>query len=123
MQDSFNGVINSLETQAQNNRGPGGGYDGAATQAAGGIPGPHPGVGQRLHELLGSVFAYPRQGTRVVERTTLDTGPEKGSETGDGAAIVEDAAVRHALNTWVRNSWRSRTRGRAARSRGGSLRR
>ncbi len=27
MQDSFNGVINSLETQAQNNRGVGGGYD------------------------------------------------------------------------------------------------
>ncbi len=72
---------------------------------------------------LGSEFAYPRQCTRVVEPTTLDTGPEKDSETGDGAATVEDAAARHALNTWVRNSWRSRTRDRAARSRGGSLRR
>ena len=67
-------------------------------------------------DFLGSVFAYPYQGTRVAS-------PQQGTEPGDGAAIAEDNAVRHPLNTWVRTSGRSRTRGRAARSRGRSSRR
>ncbi len=74
-------------------------------------------------DFLGSVFAYPRQGTRVVERTTVEVVPEQSTETGDGAAIAEEGAVRHPPNTWVRTSGRSRIRGRAARSRGRSSRR
>ena len=121
-QEFFNGVFNNLRTQAENNRVLAKDLieqlrkQQEASQALA-----QESVNAYM-DFLGSVFAYPRQGTRVVERTTLEAGPEKGTETGDGAAIAEDSAVRHPLNTWVRTSGRSRSRGRAARSRGRSSR-
>jgi polyhydroxyalkanoate synthesis regulator phasin len=122
-QEFFNGVINNLRTQAESNR--------ALAEDLIEQQRKQQEASQTLTQesvnaymdFLGSVFSYPRQGTRAVERTTLEVGPEKVTETGDGAAIAEGGAVRHPLNTWVRTSGRSRTRGRAARSRGRSSRR
>jgi hypothetical protein len=68
-------------------------------------------------------LSYPWQGTQATEQVTREASPEQDIETGDRAAIAQDEAVRHPLNTWVRTSGRSRTRGRVARSRGRSSRR
>src|SRR5215216_2247213 len=115
-QEFFNGVINNLRTQAESNR--------ALAEDLIEQQRKQQEASQTLTQesvnaymdFLGSVFAYPYQGTRVAS-------PQQGTEPGDGAAIAEDNAVRHPLNTWVRTSGRSRTRGRAARSRGRSSRR
>ena len=115
-QDFFNGVINNLRTQAESNR--------ALAEDLIEQQRKQQEASQTLTQesvnaymdFLGSVFAYPHQGTR-------EASPEQGTEPGDGAAIAEDNAVRRPLNTWVRTSGRLRTRGRAARSRGRSSRR
>ena len=115
-QEFFNGVINNLRTQAESNR--------ALAEDLIEQQRKQQEASQTLTQesvnaymdFLGSVFTYPYQGTR-------EANPEQGTEPGDGAAIAEDNAVRHPLNTWVRTSGRSRTRGRAARSHGRSSRR
>ncbi len=121
-QDFFNGVINNLRTQAQNNRALAEDLieqqrkQQEASQAL-----TQESVNAYM-DFLNSMFSYPRQDTQVVERTTPEAGPEKGTESGDRAAIAQDDIVLHRpLNTWVRTSGRSRSR--AARSRGRSSRR
>ena len=122
-QDFFNGVINNLRTQAESNRALAEDLieQQRKTQEA----------SQALTQesvnayvdFLGSVFAHPRQGPQATEQVTREASPEQDIETGEGAATAQDAAVSHPLNTWVRTSGRSRTRGRVARSRGRSSRR
>ena len=116
--DFFNGVINNLRTQAENNRALADDLievqrkqqeaSRALTQES---------VNAYM-DFLGSVFAYPRQRSQATEQVVREASPEQDIETGDGAAIAQDSAVRHPLNTWVRTSRRSRIRGRAVRSRG-----
>jgi hypothetical protein len=122
-QEFFNGVINNLRTQAENNRALAEDLieQQRKTQEA----------SQALTQesvnaymdFLGSVFAHARQSPQATEHVTREASPEQDIETGDGAAIAQDVAVRHPLNPWVRTSRRSRTRGRVARSRGRSSRR
>jgi hypothetical protein len=122
-QDFYNGVINNLKSQAENNRALAEDLieqqrkQQEASQAL-----TQESVNAYM-DFLGSVFAYPRQNPQATEQVTREASPEQDIETGDGAAIAQDDAVRHPLNTWVRTSGRSRTRGRVARSRGRSSRR
>ena len=71
-------------------------------------------------DILGSMYHYPQQRARVAGQAIWEIDSEQGAEPGGEADIAEDDAVRYPLNAWVRTSGRSRTRGRAARSRGRS---
>ena len=73
-------------------------------------------------DFLGSMFSYPWQNMGAAEQITREASPEEGTETGDRAALAQEEAVRHPLNTWVRKSGRSRSRGRVASSRRSSRR-
>jgi polyhydroxyalkanoate synthesis regulator phasin len=121
-QQFFNDVINNLRTQAENNRALAEDLieQQRKTQEA----------SQALTQesvnaymdFLNSMFSYTWQGTQAAEQVTREASPEEGIGTDDRAAIAQDEAVRHPLNTWVRKSGRSRSRGRVARSRGRSSR-
>ena len=121
-QDFFNGVINNLRTQAQNNRALSEELVGQhkkqqeATQALA-----QESIGAYM-DFLNSMFGYPQQGERATGRVIHEVDSEQQG-TGDEAAIMEDDAVRYPLNTWVSTSGRSRSRGRNARSRGRASRR
>ena len=122
-QEFFNGVINNLRTQAENNRALAEDLieqqrkTQEASQALA-----QESVNAYL-DFLGSMFSYPRQGTQAAEQVTREASPEEGIESGDRSAFAQDEAVRLPLNTWVRTSARSRSRGRVVRSRGRSSRR
>ena len=64
------------------------------------------------------MFSYPWQNMGAAEQITREASPEEGTETGDRAALAQEEAVRHPLNTWVRKSGRSRSRA-GLRARGG----
>ena len=121
-QQFFNGVINNLRTQAENNRALAEDLieqqrkSQEASQALA-----QESVNAYM-DFLGSAFAYPRQGIQATEQGAREMSTEQGTETGDGATTAEGDAMRRPLNTWVRTSGRSRSRGRAASSRGRSSR-
>ncbi len=119
-QEFFNGVISNLRTQAENNRALAEDLieqqrktqeaSRALTQES---------VNAYMG-FLGSMFSYPWQNMGAAEQVTREGCTEEGTETGNTAAIAQEEAVRHPLNTWVRRSGRSRSR--VARSRGRSSR-
>ncbi len=121
-QQFFNSVINNLRTQVENNRTLAEDLieQQRKTQEA----------SQALTQesvntymdFLGSMFSYPWQNMGAAEQITREASPEEGTETGDRAALAQEEAVRHPLNTWVRKSGRSRSRGRVASSRRSSRR-
>ncbi len=116
-QEFFNGVvINNLRTQAENNRAL---AEDLIEQQRKTLEASQALAQESVNaylDFLGSMFSYPRQVTR-------EASPEEGIESGDRSAFAQDEAVRLPLNTWVRTSARSRSRGRVVRSRGRSSRR
>ena len=122
-QDFFNGVINNLRTQAESNRALAEDLieqqrkQQEASQAL-----TQESVNAYM-DFLNSMFAYSRQGTQAAGRATREAGPERSAEPSEEADADQADAALYPLGTWVRTSRRSRTRSRAARSRGGSSRR
>jgi hypothetical protein len=109
-QDFFNGVINNLRTQAESNR--------ALAEDLIEQQRKQQEASQALTQesvdaymdFLGSMFAFPRQSPQATEHATREASPEQDIETDDGAAVAQDDAVRHPLNTWLRPSGRSSRR-------------
>ena len=66
-QGFFNGVINNLRTQAENNRALRGPHR-AAAQAARGFPGAGPGVAGAYMDFLNSMFSYYRGNLDEAQR-------------------------------------------------------
>jgi hypothetical protein len=100
-QEFFNGVINNLRTQAENNRALADDLieqqrkQQEASQAL-----TQESVNAYM-DFLGSVFAYSMQGTHTSAReATTGSVTESGREGDDTGAD----AVRHPLSSWVDNS-------------------
>jgi hypothetical protein len=100
-QEFFNGVINNLRTQAENNRALAEDLieqqrkQQEASQAL-----TQESVNAYM-DFLGSVFAYPPQGTQTPAR---EAATELGDESGGEGAAAGTDAVRHPLSSWVDNS-------------------
>jgi hypothetical protein len=100
-QEFFNGVINNLRTQAENNRALAEDLieqqrkQQEASQAL-----TQESVNAYM-DFLGTVFAYPPQGTQTPAR---EAATELGDESGGEGAAAGTDAVRHPLSSWVDNS-------------------
>ena len=119
-QDFFNGVINNLRIQAEGNRAL---SEDLIEQQRKQREASRALAKESVNaytDFLGSMYPYPQQRARAAGKAIREIDSEQGAETGGEADIAEDDAVRYPLNAWVRTSGRSRTRGRAARSRGRS---
>ena len=100
-QDFFNGVINNLRTQAENNRPLAEDLieqqrkQQEASQAL-----TQESVNAHM-DFLNSVFARPREGTQTARRAAREANPERNAESGGEEDATQDEAVRHPLSSWV----------------------
>ena len=104
-QEFFNGVINNLRTQAENNRALAEDLieqqrkQQEASQAL-----TQDSVNAYM-DFLNSLFARSRGGEQTAGRTPSEEGAERSAEAGaEEDATQEDEAVRHPLNSWVQTS-------------------
>jgi uncharacterized phage infection (PIP) family protein YhgE len=103
-QDFFNGVINNLRTQAQNNRALAEGLleqqrkQREASQAL-----TQESVNAYM-EFLNSVFAFAQQGTQSAGQAAREAAAELSAEPDREEDATEADAVRHPLSSWVQNS-------------------
>jgi hypothetical protein len=117
-QEFFNGVINNLRTQAESNR--------ALAEDLIEQQRKQQEASQQLTqesvdaymEFLGSVFAFPRQGTQTVGRGAQEAGPDRSAESGGEEGATQDEAVRYPLSSWAGVSGRARTTFGASRTPG-----
>ncbi len=100
-QDFFNGVINNLRTQAENNRELSEDLieqqrkQQEASQALA-----QESVNAYM-DFLNSMFARPREGTQSARRAAQEANPERNAESGGEEDATQDEAVRHPLSSWV----------------------
>jgi hypothetical protein len=103
-QEFFNGVINNLRTQAENNRALA--EDLIAQQRK------QQEASQALTQesvnaymdFLNSMFTYPRQGTQTAGRAAREAGTERKAESGREESATQNDAVRRPLSSWVETS-------------------
>jgi polyhydroxyalkanoate synthesis regulator phasin len=103
-QNFFNGVINNLRTQAENNR--------ALAQDLIEQQRKQQEASQALTQeslnaymdFLNSMFALPRQGAQTAGQVAREAGPERSTEPGREEDTTEADAVRHPLGSWVPTS-------------------
>jgi hypothetical protein len=117
-QDFFNGVINNLRTQAENNRALAEDLieqqrkQQEASQAL-----TQESVNAYM-DFLGSMFAYPREGAQTAERAAREVAPDRSAESGGEEDTTQDDAVRYPLSSWVGVTGRARTTFGASRTPG-----
>src|SRR3712207_3845442 len=100
----FNGVINNLRTQAENNRALAEDLieqqrkQQEASQAL-----TQESVNAYM-DLLNSLVARPRGGEQTAGRTPADEGAERSAEAGGEEDVTQEEAVRHPLSSWVQTA-------------------
>src|SRR5215210_93973 len=117
-QDFFNGVINNLRSQAENNQALAEDLieqqrkqqEASQTLAQESI--------NAYMDFLNSVFAFPREGAQTAGRAAREAGPDRSAESGGEEDATQDDAVRYPLNSWVGVSGRARTTFGASRTPG-----
>jgi hypothetical protein len=100
-QSFFNRVIENLGTQAESNRTLAGNLieqqrkqqEASQTLARESV--------DAYMEFLGSVFAFPRQETRVAEQAAI---PGPNAQSGEEADATQDDPVRHPLSDWMQTT-------------------
>jgi hypothetical protein len=103
-QDFFNGVINNLRTQAENNRALAEDLieqqrkQQEASQAL-----TQESVNAYM-DFLGSVFALPRETAKAAEGTAREASPSRSADSGGEEGATQDEAVRHPLSSWMDTS-------------------
>jgi hypothetical protein len=117
-QEFFNGVINNLRTQAENNRALAEDLieqqrkQQEASQAL---------TQESLDaymEFLGSVFALPRETAKTAGRAAWEAAPDRSADSGGEEGTTQDEAVRYPLSSWAGVSGRARTTFGASRTPG-----
>jgi hypothetical protein len=117
-QDFFNGVINNLRTQAENNRALAEDLieqqrkQQEASQAL-----TQESVNAYM-DFLNSMFAFPREGMQTVGRAAQEAGPDQSTESGGEADALRVEPTRYPLRSWVGVSGRARTTFGASRTPG-----
>jgi hypothetical protein len=97
----FNRVIENLRTQAESNRTLAGSLieqqrkqqEASQTLARESV--------DAYMEFLGSVFAFPRQGTRVAEQAAI---PDPNAQSGEEADATQDDPAHHPLSNWMQTT-------------------
>jgi hypothetical protein len=100
-QSFFNRVIENLGTQAESNRTLAGNLieqqrkqqEASQTLARESV--------DAYMEFLGSVFGFPRQGTRVAEQAAI---PDPNAQSGEEADATQDDATHHPLRSWMQTT-------------------
>jgi hypothetical protein len=100
-QSFFNRVIENLGTQAESNRTLAGNLieqqrkqqEASRTLARESV--------DAYMEFLGSVFAFPRQETRVAEHAAI---PDPNAQSGEEADATQDDATHHPLSSWMQTT-------------------
>jgi hypothetical protein len=100
-QSFFNRVIENLGTQAESNRTLAGNLieqqrkqqEASQTLARESV--------DAYMEFLGSVFAFPRQETRVAEHAAI---PDPNAQSGEEADATQDDATLHPLSSWMQTT-------------------
>ena len=100
-QSFFNRVIENLGTQAESNRTLAGNLieqqrkqqEASRTLARESV--------DAYMEFLGSVFASPRQETRVAEQAAI---PDPNAQSGEEADATQDDATHHPLSSWMQTT-------------------
>src|SRR5215203_1714853 len=100
-QSFFNRVIENLGTQAESNRTLAGNLieqqrkqqEASRTLARESV--------DAYMEFLGSVFASPRQETRVAEQAAI---PDPNAQSGEEADVTQDDATHHPLSSWMQTT-------------------
>ncbi len=100
-QNFFNGVINNLRTQAENNRALAEDLleqqrkQQEASQAL-----TQESVNAYM-DFLNSMFSLSRRGTQTAGQAAWEAGPERSTEPGREEGATEVDAVRHPLSSWM----------------------
>jgi hypothetical protein len=100
-QSFFNRVIENLGTQAESNRTLAGNLieqqrkqqEASQTLARESV--------DAYMEFLGSVFAFPHQGTRVAEQAAI---PDPNAQSGEEADATQDDPAHHPLSNWMQTT-------------------
>jgi len=103
-QQFFNGVINTLRTQAESNRALAEGLveqqrkQQEASQALA-----RESVNAYM-DFLGSVFALPRKTAKTAEGIAREAGPGRSADSDGEEGAPQDEAVRNPLSSWMETS-------------------
>ena len=100
-QSFFNRVIENLGTQAESNRTLAGNLieqqrkqqEASQTLARESV--------DAYMEFLGSVFGFPRQGSRVAKQAAI---PDPNAQSGEEADATQDDAIHHPLSSWMQTT-------------------
>jgi hypothetical protein len=117
-QDFFNGVINNLRTQAENNR--------ALAEDLIEQQRKQQEASQTLTQesvnaytyFHSSMFAFPQLGKQTAARAARGAGPDWSTEFGEEEGATQDDSVRYPLSSWAGVSGRARTTFGASRTPG-----